>query len=84
MAVGDLAALLELDAVDLRVGSERVEDAVGRPARSDEELELVLVAVGRRRGREDVALLEAGRDRLPVGVARPPAARKSSPTGRRR
>ena len=73
MAVDDHAALLELDAVDLRVRAERVDDAAVRPERGNEELELVVVAAGRRRTREGGALLEGGRDRLPVGVARPPA-----------
>ena len=73
VAVDDHAALLELDAVDLHVRTERLDDAAVRPKRGDEELELVVVAMGRRRSRECGALLEGGRDRLPVGVARPPA-----------
>jgi hypothetical protein len=71
VAVDDHAALLELDAVDLHVRTERLDDAAVRPERGDEELELVVVAVGRRRTREGGALLEGGRDRPPVGVARP-------------
>ena len=77
----DLTARLELTHVltrevqqlsggELQRFAPLVDEAAVRPERGDEELELVVVAVGRRRTREGGALLEGGRDRLPVGVAR--------------